>query len=306
MLRSRHKAVLLVIAAALILAVALAGLVTGCGSSGAPTTAAPTVTTNASTTVITGSSSYTTHYAPGQSPTTTTEKPTTTTAPPPTTTAAPPTPTTTHVPKTVAIDASANGGVVDLNLRDKLKLNLAGNPTTGFNWAIVAPQVSVLVIQPAGEPDYQAGSGIGQGGTYTWMFESVAQGQNPLVLEYRNPGQALAAKSFSVTVNVDYVLVTERQAGSSINIEQGDALGVQLAGNPSTGYSWAVTAIDQTKLRQAANPDYQPLSGQTGAGGNYTFRFQTYGQGPTTLKLDYLPSGGGTPGKSFQITVNVQ
>jgi predicted secreted protein len=298
---SRHKLVLLVTTAVLVLAAALAGLVAGCGSSGTTKTAATTVTTKAVTTVTTAKTSYTTHYAPGQSPTTTTEAPTTTT-----TTAAPTTTTTIYVPKTVSIDASASGGVVDLNLRDKIKLSLAGNSTTGYNWAIVAPQVSVLVIRPMGEADYQAGSGIGQGGTYTWMFESIAQGQNPLVLEYRNPGEDLAAKTFSVTVNVDYVLATERQAGSSFNIQQGDVLGVQLAGNPSTGYAWAVTAIDQTKLRQAANPDYQPLTSQTGAGGNYTFRFQTYGQGSTILKLDYLPSGGGTPGKSFQITVNVQ
>ena len=299
MSRSGHRQVLLLMAAALLLAAAPAALVAGCGSSGAITTAGTTVTTNAATTVTTGSSSYTTHYAPGQSPSTTTERPTTSTVAPATT-------TTTHVPKTVSIDVSADGGVVDLNLRDKIKLTLAGNPTTGYNWAIVAPQVPVLVIQPMGEPKYLAGSGIGQGGTYTWMFESVAQGQNPLVLEYRNPGQAPAAKTFSVTVNVDYVLVTERQAGSNINIEQGDVLGVQLAGNPSTGYGWVVTAIDQAKLRQAASPDYQPLSGQTGAGGNYTFRFPTYARGSTTLKLDYLPPGGGTPGKSFQITVDVQ
>ena len=69
--------------------------------------------------------SYTTHYAPGRSPTTTTEKPTTTTIVPPTT-------TTTHVPKTVVIDASANGGVVDLNLQDRLELDLDGDPTTGY------------------------------------------------------------------------------------------------------------------------------------------------------------------------------
>jgi predicted secreted protein len=300
MSRSGHEQVLLAMAAALVLVAALAGPVAGCGSGEATTTAATTVTTTASTTVTTGSSSYTTHYAPGQSPTTTTEKPTTITVAPATTTT-----TTTHVPKTVSIDVSANGGVVDLNLRDKIKLSLAGNPSTGYNWTIIAPQVSVLVIQPAGEPDYQAGSGTGQGGTYTWMFESIAQGQNPLVLEYRTPGQAPAAKTFSVTVNVDYVLVAERQAGSSINIEQGDVLGVQLAGNPSTDYSWAVTAIDQAKLR-LAGAVYQPLADQNGAGGTYTFRFQTYGQGSTVLKLDYLPSGGATPGRSFQITVNVQ
>ena len=182
-------------AAALILVTTVVGPVTGCGNSGTTTTEATTATTKAITTVATASSSYTTHYAPGRSPTTTTEKPTTTTSAPATT-------TTTHVPKTVVIDASANGGVVDLNLQDRLELDLDGDPTTGYTWAIVAPQVPVLVIQPLGEPDYQAGSVTGQGGTYTWMFESVAQGQNPLVLEYRNPGQALAVRTFSVTVNV--------------------------------------------------------------------------------------------------------
>lgn len=197
MSRSRHEPVHLAMAAALILVTILIGLVAGCGSStGAATTAATMGTTNAVATVVTAGSSYTTHYAPGRSPTTTTEKPTTTTIAPPTT-------TTTYVPKTVAIDASANGGDVDLNLRDKLKLDLGGDPTTGYSWAILAPQVSALVIQPLGEPDYQVGSSTGQGGTYTWMFESVARGQNPLVLEYRNPGQALAAKTFIVTVNVD-------------------------------------------------------------------------------------------------------
>ena len=65
---------------------------------------------------------------------------------------------------------------------------------------------------------------------------------------------------------------------------------LELEGNPTTGYSWQVTAIDPAVLAPAGEPDYESSSDADGAGGIYTFRFDAVGPGETEVVLQYFPS----------------
>lgn len=76
--------------------------------------------------------------------------------------------------------------------------------------------------------------------------------------------------------------------GSQKELARGQTVVVALDSNPTTGYSWAVSEVDQNVLRQVGDPSYQSANTNlTGAGGVETFRFEAANAGLTTLKLVY-------------------
>src|SRR5690349_15835685 len=75
------------------------------------------------------------------------------------------------------------GSAVSLRTGDTLVLALPGNPTTGYKWETTS--VAPTVLTSLGEPDYRADSNaLGAGGTYTFRFQDVAQGEAALKLIY--------------------------------------------------------------------------------------------------------------------------
>jgi inhibitor of cysteine peptidase len=83
------------------------------------------------------------------------------------------------------------------------------------------------------------------------------------------------------------VTLSEPQAGSQAVLQVGDMLHVNLEGNPSTGYTWSVEALDAAVLKMAGEPEFHPASSALGAGGTFTYRFEAVGAGQTTLKMIY-------------------
>ncbi len=83
------------------------------------------------------------------------------------------------------------------------------------------------------------------------------------------------------------VSLAEKDASSTVELRPGDMLEVVLAGNPTTGYSWAVQAVDKDILKQMGEPAYKADSNLIGSGGQFTFRFEAVAAGQTALKLFY-------------------
>lgn len=104
------------------------------------------------------------------------------------------------------------------------------------------------------------------------------------------------------------VKVSEADAGRSIELRAGDRLEVALAGNPTTGYSWAVTAKDPAVLSQVGEPAFKPDSTLIGSGGTVTTGFQAQGEGRTVLRLAYQRSWEkDVPAiKTFEVTIVVK
>ena len=95
------------------------------------------------------------------------------------------------------------GSSVGLNAGDTLELVLDGTPTTGYIWEtdFVVPSA----IKPVGNPDFKAASQrLGAGGSYTFRFQAVAEGQATLTLIYHRPFESQPAplKTCEVTVVV--------------------------------------------------------------------------------------------------------
>jgi inhibitor of cysteine peptidase len=104
------------------------------------------------------------------------------------------------------------------------------------------------------------------------------------------------------------VKITEDMNGQTINLAKGETLTLSIEGNPTTGYSWNLTSVDEAVLKSAGEPGYDSSSTLTGAGGTYTFKFSAVEAGTTTLKLDYYRTfeKDVAPIKSFEVTVVVK
>lgn len=90
-----------------------------------------------------------------------------------------------------------------MSVGDTLVLVLDGNPSTGYNWEVGF--YTIGVIEPTGKPEYQPDSSLsGAGGTYTFRFLAVAEGESVLRLMYRPPSKkdVLELKTCEVTVIV--------------------------------------------------------------------------------------------------------
>jgi inhibitor of cysteine peptidase len=95
------------------------------------------------------------------------------------------------------------GSTVELNTGDTLVLTLEVNPTTGYTWEVESDDPAV--IESISEPEYNPdSSAIGAGGTYTYRFRAVAEGQVTLRLIYHRPFETNVPelKSCKVTINV--------------------------------------------------------------------------------------------------------
>ncbi|MDK2979842.1 MAG: inhibitor of cysteine peptidase [Chloroflexota bacterium] len=82
-------------------------------------------------------------------------------------------------------------------------------------------------------------------------------------------------------------LVTEKDDGRTVKMRIGEKLLVQLEGNPTTGYEWSLAALNEKYLSYRGEPEFQRDSNLIGAGGTYTFIFDTLEPGRTTLTLEY-------------------
>lgn len=114
----------------------------------------------------------------------------------------------TPMPKEVQLTekglACEPGSSVGLNVSDTLVLVLDGNPSTGYTWEVGF--YTAGVIEPAGEPEYQPNSNlVGAGGTYTFRFLAVGEGESVLRLIYHRPFEkdVLDLKVCEVTVIVE-------------------------------------------------------------------------------------------------------
>ena len=104
------------------------------------------------------------------------------------------------------------------------------------------------------------------------------------------------------------VKLTEKDAGSSVELRTGDMLEVVLDGNPTTGYLWEMAPGDRAVVKPVGESEFKAETELIGAGGKITLQFEAVAPGQTVLKLIYhrtfekdVP-----PIKTFEVTVIVQ
>jgi uncharacterized lipoprotein YbaY/predicted secreted protein len=87
------------------------------------------------------------------------------------------------------------------------------------------------------------------------------------------------------------ITLTNGDDGRAIGLKVGQMLAVRLDSNPSTGYSWLVSQVNDAVLKQQGEPQFiQPADAPPGAGGAQVFLFNAAAGGTTTLTLVYKRS----------------
>jgi inhibitor of cysteine peptidase len=97
-----------------------------------------------------------------------------------------------------------DSATVNLRVGETLVVQLAGNPTTGFQWTENDPLPGVIE-QRSSEYEQDPGSDdmVGAGGTYEFRYEAVEEGEGTLSLTYARPGESPEVDStWSVTLRV--------------------------------------------------------------------------------------------------------
>lgn len=115
------------------------------------------------------------------------------------------------------------------------------------------------------------------------------------------------------------VLISAADAGKTRQAEVGQIIAIDLKGNPTTGYGWAVESIDGQAVRQAneiifhePNKDVPPAeTGEkkiVGAGGIFHATFRAVKEGKATVKMVYSRpwEKDKEPAKTFTVTLDVK
>ena len=157
----------------------------------------------------------------------------------------------------LVVSQSQNGGTVALAKGETLAVELAGNPTTGYEWTIAQLDAAFLRLV---DSSYSAdSSAIGSGGAYTFRFEALQAGATTLGLVYRRPWETTAADpSFTLAVNIQ---------GSA------DAAAPALENTQWKLAAWSANSIDPARFDVTADFTGGQISGRSAVnsyGGAYS------------------------------------
>jgi inhibitor of cysteine peptidase len=102
-----------------------------------------------------------------------------------------------------------SGRTVSVAVGATFQVQLAGNPTTGYQW--VAAKLVGDAVKPLGPPAYEtrphAEGMVGVGGTYTFRFHAVKPGEADITLHYLRSWEKgkTPAETFQVKVEIKQV-----------------------------------------------------------------------------------------------------
>lgn len=83
------------------------------------------------------------------------------------------------------------------------------------------------------------------------------------------------------------LVITEANAGETIELKVGQEFAVTLEGNLTTGYTWEMVSEQGALVEQVGEAEYESESDLVGAGGHVTLNFKALNPGNQTLELIY-------------------
>jgi inhibitor of cysteine peptidase len=119
---------------------------------------------------------------------------------------------------------------------------------------------------------------------------------------------AIALFAGACAASPSEAVITEANDGQRVQLSSGQVLSVNLTANPSTGYSWEVSAINAEILQQMGDPEFKSDSTLVGAPGKQLIRFKVVAKGEGKLELVYhRPWEKDTPPeRTFSVNVTAQ
>ncbi len=214
-----------------------------------------------------------------------------------------------------------DGAIVRVTEGQAIVVRLRSNPSTGHSWQVETTDRTFGYPSETYEPDPAPPGLVGGGGTAVLRWETsgfLSQvGTHDVTLAYVPPGlttaDAVERMSFTVDVQAapaaDRVTITQADSGRTIDVVKGRDIVLRLPSNPSTGHSWAFTAVSRS-FGYPASTEFESDAppGIVGAGGFEVMTWHTTGTFPSLgrhpLRLEYRgPSG--AVAETFSATVNL-
>ncbi|PLW94369.1 MAG: hypothetical protein C0591_12845 [Marinilabiliales bacterium] len=84
-------------------------------------------------------------------------------------------------------------------------------------------------------------------------------------------------------------VVSYADSGTKVQLKTGQALKVELSGNPSTGNDWRKITYDDQVIMEDGKRDYKLDDDKIGSGGMYQYHFKALAPGKTKLFMEYGP-----------------
>ena len=77
----------------------------------------------------------------------------------------------------------------------------------------------------------------------------------------------------------------EKENGALVQVRSGEKIAIELNENPTTGYRWTISSVDETFLASEGDAFVPPDQKTPGAGGLRRFFFRANREGSTALTL---------------------
>jgi len=95
-------------------------------------------------------------------------------------------------------------GEFEVEVGDKIRLELCSNHTAGFRWTTEIDDESVLAEEDYDYTEPESDEILGAPGTEIWTFEAVGAGTTEVTMEYSQAGGAIEVQwTYTMTVMVE-------------------------------------------------------------------------------------------------------
>ena len=234
--------------------------------------------------------------------------------------------------KTLVLQAKDNNSKQTIAVGDSVSIQLETAGGSGYTWkmtkepdAMVLETVSTTQATSTPAPPTSAGQApmVGRPETVTTVLRGKAPGTTSLTLSHVPPGNGPAEGTFTVEITVTAgngsappraakeIDLHENDNGSTQTIAPGDTLAVELASTDAS-HTWTVTKNPDPRVVEVASTTRstppttvagaRPLPGAQDA---VIVLLRGINPGSTTVAIDNMPSGGGAPAGTFNLSITV-
>lgn len=108
------------------------------------------------------------------------------------------------LPKPVVIDDNTSCQTITLKFEQRLIINLASNPTTGYQWVLKRQPSGLRLVSTVYQQEPSKKGMMGAGGKSIWTFQAREKSSDSLVLVYEHSWEEkLPAKTFMCAITID-------------------------------------------------------------------------------------------------------
>lgn len=163
-------------------------------------------------------------------------------------------------------------------------VRLEENPTTGYSWNwTLTPGLELVNTSYAS--NNTAGL-AGAGGVRTWELRTNGSGAQTFTAVYKRPWEPFFGNETTYSLNVTpsagastAKTYTDANSNQTITMAKGDTVTIVLRENPTTGYSWNVSATTGLTVKDLGHVTDAHPEGMVGVGGNHTWEVTATGTG---------------------------